>query len=72
VRCANGVFTVQMGPDSVVATHSAEFEDAITTPEIEACNARIERAVEQAHPAVTALFVKPQTQATWRRQTRGA
>lgn len=69
VRCANGVFTVQMGPDSVVAALSAEFEDALTTPEIEACIGRIERAVEQAHPAVTALFVKPQTNAIWRRRT---
>jgi cation diffusion facilitator family transporter len=69
VRCANGVFTVQMGPDAVVATLSAEFEDALTTPEIEACIDRIERAVEEAQPAVTALFVKPQTNATWRRRT---
>ena len=69
VRCANGVFTVQMGPDSVVAALSAEFEDALTTPEIEACIRRIEHAVEQAHPAVTALFVKPQTNATWHRRT---
>jgi cation diffusion facilitator family transporter len=69
VRCANGVFTVQMGPDSVVAALSAEIEDALTTPEIEACIRRIECAVEQAHPAVTVLFVKPQTQATWRDHT---
>jgi len=66
VRCANGVFTVQMGPSQVVAALSAEFEDALNTPEIEACIGRIEAAVERAHPAVTVLFVKPQTNATWR------
>lgn len=69
VRRANGVFTVQMGPASVVAVLSAEFEDALTTPEIEACIGRIEEAVEQAHPSVTALFVKPQTNASWKRHT---
>ena len=68
IRCANGVFTVQLGPDSVVATLSAEFEDALTTPEIEACIHRIEDAVAQAHPDVIALYVKPQTAGTWRRR----
>jgi cation diffusion facilitator family transporter len=66
VRRANGVFTVQMGPDQVVAALSAEFEDALHTPEIEACIHRIEDAVSEAHPAVTVLFVKPQTNRTWR------
>jgi len=68
IRCANGVFTVQLGPDSVVATLSAEFEDALTTPEIEACVNRIEAAVCEAHPDVVALYVKPQTAETWRRR----
>jgi len=69
VRCANGVFTVQMGPSQVVAALSAEFEDALNTPEIEACIGRIEAAVEKAHPAVTVLFVKPQTHRTWLERT---
>ena len=68
IRCANGVFTVQLGPDSVVATLSAEFEDALSTPEIEACVNRIEAGVREAHPDVVALFVKPQTAATWQRR----
>jgi cation diffusion facilitator family transporter len=69
VRCANGVFTVQMGPDQVVAALSAEFEDALTTPQVEACVTRIEQALAQAQPVVTVLFVKPQTQATWKART---
>ena len=68
IRCANGVFTVQLGPDSVVATLSAEFEDALSTPDIEACVDRIEAGVREAHPDVVALFVKPQTAATWQRR----
>ncbi|RAN81259.1 cation transporter [Bacillus sp. SRB_336] len=66
VRCANGVLTVQMGPSQVVAALSAEFEDALTTPEIEACINRIEKQAKVAHPEIISLFVKPQTAETWR------
>ncbi|BDU16418.1 cation diffusion facilitator family transporter [Lysobacter auxotrophicus] len=65
VRCANGVLTQQLGPESIIAALSADFHDALTTPQIEACVMRIERAVQQTHPDVTALFVKPQTAETW-------
>lgn len=68
VRHANGANTVQMGPHQVVATLSAEFEDVLHTSDIEACINRIERAVSEAHPDVTALFVKPETAEEWRRQ----
>lgn len=66
VRCANGVLTVQMGPNQVVATLSAEFEDALTTPQIEACINRIEKQAKVAHPEIISLFIKPQTAETWR------
>ena len=65
IRKANGVLTVQMGPNQVVAALSAEFEDSLTTPEIEACVNRIEAAIKAAHPEITTLFVKPQTPETW-------
>ena len=66
VHCANGVLTVQMGPNQVVATLSAEFEDALTTPQIEACINRIEEEAKKIHPEILSLFVKPQTAAVWR------
>ncbi len=65
VRSANGVLTVQMGPNQVVAALSAEFEDALTTPQIEACINRIEAQAKAAHPEIVSLFVKPQTSETW-------
>ena len=65
VRCANGVLTQQMGPESIIAALSADFHDVLTTPQIEDCVLRIERAVQRKHPDVTALFVKPQTAETW-------
>lgn len=66
VRCANGVLTVQMGPNQVVAALSAEFEDALSTPQIEACVNRIEKQAKVAHPEIVSLFVKPQTAEVWR------
>lgn len=61
IRRANGVITMQMGPEQVVAMLSAEFEDDRSTPQIEACITRIETAVKADHPELVALFVKPQT-----------
>ncbi len=64
----NGVLTVQMGPNQILAALSAEFQDGLNTGQIERCVARIETAIKQAHPNVRTLFVKPQTEETWRRQ----
>jgi cation diffusion facilitator family transporter len=66
LRKANGVTTMQMGPDQVVAMLSAEFEDDRTTPQIEACITRIEQAVKAEYPELVALFVKPQTPEVFR------
>jgi cation diffusion facilitator family transporter len=65
IRHANGIMTVQMGPNRIVAALSAEFEDALTTPDIEACIRRIETKAKEAHPDITTLFVKPQTPEVW-------
>jgi len=65
ILSANGVLTVQLGPDQVVAALSAEFRDALDTTRIEACVNRVESAIKRAHPEISTLFVKPQTRATW-------
>lgn len=65
IRTANGVLTVQMGPDHVVAALSAEFEDDLTTVQIESSIRRIETQIRNTYPEVTALFVKPQTPESW-------
>jgi len=66
IRSANGVITMQMGPNEVFAALSAEFEDHLDTTQLEHCVNRIEAAIKQAHPEVIILFVKPQTAETWR------
>ncbi len=70
VRNANGVLTLQMGPNQVVAALSAEFEDACTTPQIEQCVRRIEARARQRRPDLVALFIKPQTRQTWQAHER--
>ena len=66
VSHVNSVLTVQMGPHQVVAALSAEFEDRLSTPQIERCINRIEQAVHTRHAEVTSLFIKPQTHEIWR------
>ena len=65
VQRANGVLTVHMGPQEIVAGLSIEFEDHVTAPEIEACVKRIEARLKDELPQITPLFVKPQTTGTW-------
>jgi divalent metal cation (Fe/Co/Zn/Cd) transporter len=72
IRSANGVLTVQMAPDEVVAALSAEFRDPLDTTQIEACINRIEAAIKATHPSVSILFVKPQTREVWAQRTSGA
>ena len=68
-RTANGVFTVQLGPNQILAALSVAFEDALTTTDIETCVNRVESAIRDAHPDIAVLFVKPQTAETWHRHT---
>ena len=65
---ANGLITVQMGPNQVVAMLSLEFSDAMLAPQIEAAVVDLETKVREANPEIVALFVKPQTEKTFRDQ----
>jgi len=62
---ANGVLTMQLGPHQVLAALSAEFDDKLTTNEIEACVNSLEAQIREAQPEISILFVKPQTAAVW-------
>ena len=56
----NGVITVHLAPDQIMATLSLEFEDRLATPAIEEKVELLEERVRATHPDVVALFVKPQ------------
>ncbi|PWK68416.1 cation diffusion facilitator family transporter [Aminobacter sp. AP02] len=66
VENANGVLTVHMGPEQVVAGLSLDFVDHISAAEIELCVERLEAKLKAEVPEVTAVFVKPQTSRLWR------
>jgi cation diffusion facilitator family transporter len=65
VQRANGILTVHMGPQEIVAGLSIEFEDRLAAPEIEACVERLEARLKADVPEIISLFVKPQTAGTW-------
>jgi divalent metal cation (Fe/Co/Zn/Cd) transporter len=66
IATVNGVITVQLSPDQVVAALSLEFHDDVCIPEAEDKVLTIERRIKQSHPQVVMLFVKPQSHLTYR------
>ncbi len=62
---ANGVLTVQLAPDQILAALSLEFADDLRAPQIEEAVIEIERKIRAAHPEVVTLFIKPQTARTF-------
>jgi len=65
---ANGLITVQLGPDQIVAMLSLEFADTMLAPDIEKVVIGLEKSVREANPEIVALFVKPQTAKTYQEQ----
>lgn len=70
VTRANGVLTMQLAPDQIIAALSIDFEDHLSAGEIEDAVSEIERLVRAAHPQVVALFVKPQTDKSYRQASQ--
>jgi cation diffusion facilitator family transporter len=61
VARANGVITVHLAPEQILVALSIEFADELKTSQIEASVTELETRIREQHPAVVALFVKPQT-----------
>ncbi|TGP51549.1 cation transporter [bacterium M00.F.Ca.ET.230.01.1.1] len=70
VQRANGILSVHVGPEEIVAGLSIEFEDHLTAPEIEACVERLEARLKKEMPQISRLFVKPQATGTWERRRK--
>jgi cation diffusion facilitator family transporter len=67
---ANGVLTVQLAPDQVLAGLSLQFPPDLRAAQIEESVIDIERQIRASHPEVMTLFIKPQTDDTWQRALR--
>jgi len=65
IERANVIFTVHLSPEEIVATLSLEFADKLNTTQIEETVLALEKAIHDEHPAITAVFVKPQTAHTF-------
>jgi cation diffusion facilitator family transporter len=61
VCSANSIVTVQLAPRNVIATLSLDFFDYLRAPDIERAVVELEARIRDAHPEVSALFVKPQS-----------
>lgn len=70
VQRANGILSVHIGPEEIVAGLSIEFEDHLTAPEIEACVERLEARLKKEMPQISKLFVKPQATGTWEQRRK--
>jgi cation diffusion facilitator family transporter len=71
ITSANGLLTVQLAPDQVVAALSLEFNDGLETSQIEEQVAALENKIRARHPEIVALFVKPQTDKAFQLVHRG-
>jgi cation diffusion facilitator family transporter len=63
IERAQVVFSVHMAPEQVVVALSLEFRDDMTADDIEATVDRLERRIQERHPDVIAVFVKPEHKA---------
>jgi len=60
---SNGLFTVHLGPDQIVAAIGVDFMDTLSAADVETIVATIEDHVRNVHPEVVLLLIKPQNAA---------
>jgi cation diffusion facilitator family transporter len=61
IVCPNGLLSAQLAPDQVIVALSVQFEDQLTTPEIEKIVVAMEEEIRKARPQVFLLYIKPQS-----------
>jgi cation diffusion facilitator family transporter len=61
VLATNGLITVQLAPDQIVAALSLQFDPELPARDAEVIVADMERRLREAHPEMFMLFVKPQS-----------
>jgi cation diffusion facilitator family transporter len=67
IEHSNGLFTVHIGPDQVVAAISADFVDTLSAGDVERIVAAVEARVRAMHPQIVALLITPQSLAAFER-----
>jgi divalent metal cation (Fe/Co/Zn/Cd) transporter len=64
------VLTVQLAPDQILAGLSLQFAADLRAAQIEESVIEIERRIRAVHPEVVTLFIKPQTDASFKEALR--
>jgi len=67
VSSLNQALTMHFGPNDVFVALSIDFEDAMSSSEVERTVTNIEREIKAAHPDVTRVFIEAQSFAADRR-----
>jgi len=67
VERSNGLFTVHLGPEQIVASISVDFMDSLSAADVETIVATIEQRVKSVHPEIVLLLIKPQSAAAFER-----
>ncbi|WP_226579566.1 cation diffusion facilitator family transporter [Acuticoccus sediminis] len=58
VIAVGDVLTMHLGPNEILATISADFDDKLTSEEVEEATARLRKTVSSAYPDVTRLYIE--------------
>ena len=71
VAAVNELLTMHLGPEDVLLTVSLDFEDALTSADVEAAISSIEAGIKSAHPEIKRIFLEAQSVAGHRRGLGG-
>ncbi|HZO40051.1 MAG TPA: cation diffusion facilitator family transporter [Methylomirabilota bacterium] len=71
VERADGLFTVHLAPEQIVAAITADFTDTLSAADVETAVSAIEDRVRAKHPDIILLLVKPQGSAVLARVRSG-
>lgn len=63
----NEVLTMHLGPQEILVTASADFDDDLSSEEVEKAVSRIDRDIKAAFPAVQRLYLEARSVAAFRR-----
>jgi cation diffusion facilitator family transporter len=59
VTSAPEILSLHIGPNNILLAISIDFDDALTSPEIEATAHDLTAALRKSHPAITRVYLRP-------------
>lgn len=59
VKSAPEILSLHLGPQNILLAISIDFDDALTSPEVEATAHELTAALRKSHPAITRVYLRP-------------